>query len=266
MKSDLKRAFTSSGFFFSILVFLLCLQGYSLPVYCNQWCGEWSAPIELRASAFELTIGSIFFGGAILLLPFCAAISYSSIQADDVRSSLLNWSLLRSSVRSYGFHKITSAFLSGAAMAGIAFGIHAFIWHILALPYHPAVYPNHEIGFWSESFFNEWSNIYHALPIVLEIMLGMALTAGIWSVVAATVAIWIPDKLLIVIVPVCIYKLWSANLTYYLFGFRLPSPDTLFNDAQTVRGDLECLLAYGVFFILVVIVYLLGLKRRACHA
>lgn len=94
----------------------------------------------------------------------------------------------------------------------------------------------------------------------------MALTAGVWSVVALSVAIWVPDKLLVAIIPVSIFKLWNANLTYYLFGFRLPDPSTLFNDGQTIQGDLQCLLAYAIFLVLAIIVYLLGLRRRVCNA
>ncbi|MEG2266288.1 MAG: hypothetical protein RSC68_18390 [Acinetobacter sp.] len=266
MKAELKRGFTSPLFFLSMAVLFLCLQGYSLPSYCNQWFGEGIEPLELRQSALSMTLGGIFFGGMLLLLPFCASMAYATIQVDDLRSSLMKWSVLRSSIRCYAARKITVAFLCGAIAAGLAFSIHASLWHLLTLPYDPLMYPNHEIGFWQDSFFLEWSTISNGLPMIIEIAFGLALTAGIWSVVALAVSIWVPDKLLVVIIPASIFKLWSANLSYYLFGFRLPSPDTLFNDAQTVQGDLQCLVAYSVLLLLAITVYFIGLKRRACHA
>ena len=75
-----------------------------------------------------------------------------------------------------------------------------------------------------------------------------------------------PDKLLAVTVPACVYQLWSGGLSYYLFGVRLISPATLFNDGQTMDRVGEALLAYGVLFSLSLIVYYAGIKRRACYA
>ena len=262
MRKELKRAFTSPLFILSTTVFFLCLQGFAVPSYINDVMLE---PLEYRQSALALTLGGIFFGGAILLLPFCAAMAHATSQVDDLRSSMMHWCTLRGSVVKYAFNKMVACFSASAASAGVAFILHAALWHILALPYDPVIYPSHEIGFWNESFFYAWSTVQNGLPIILEIAGGLALTAGIWSIVALATAVWIPDKLLNVIIPASLCKLWSANLTFYLFGFRLPSPDTIFNDAQTLQGDLECLLAYGILLVLAVLLYYHGLKRRACH-
>ena len=262
MRKELKRAFTSPLFILSTAVFFLCLQGFAVPSYINDVTLE---PLEYRQSALALTLGGIFFGGAILLLPFCAAMAHATSQVDDLRSSMMHWCTLRGSVVKYAFNKMVSCFSASAASAGVAFILHAALWHILALPYDSVTYPSHEIGFWNESFFYAWSTVQNGLPIILEIAGGLALTAGIWSIVALATAVWIPDKLLTVIIPASLCKLWSANLTFYLFGFRLPSPDTVFNDAQTLQGDLECLLAYGILLVLAVLLYYHGLKRRACH-
>lgn len=262
MRTEIKRAFTGPLFFLSMIILFLCLQGFAVPSYISDLVNEL---LEYRASALTLILGGVYFGGVILLLPFCAAMAHATSQVDDMRSSMLYWIALRSGVVKYALNKMIACFMASAVSAGAAFAFHAAMWHILALPYDPIAFPSHEIGFWSESFFAEWSTIQHGLPIIIEMTIGLAFSAGIWSVVALATAVWMPDKLLTVVVPACVYKLWNANLTYYLFGFRLPSPDTIFNDAQTMQHNLECLLAYGILLVLAALIYFRGIKRRLCH-
>lgn len=263
MRKEIKRAFTEPLFFLSMIILFLCLQGFALPSYISDVVNE---PLEYRASALTLILGGVFFGGVIMLLPFCAAMAYATSQVDDIRSSMLHWSTLRGGVAKYALNKIVACFMASAVSAGAAFAFHAAMWHILALPYDPIAFPSHEIGFWSESFFAEWSNIQHGLPIIIEMTIGIAFASGAWSVVALATAVWMPDKLLTVVIPACVYKLWNANLTFYLFGFTLPSPDTIFNDAQSIQRNLECLLAYGILLVLATLIYYFGLKRRVCNA
>ena len=243
-----------------------CLQGYALPVYISQSFGAQAESVELRESALALTLGGIFFGGMILLLPFCGSLSYAGSQVDDIRSDFISFCLLRSSVKDYACRKIIAAFVCAFVAAFMAFIVHAILWHLIAVPYNPIDYPNHEIPFWEESYFHQWAQVAHGWPIILNIGLGLAFSSGVWSVVALASAMWMPDKLLVCIIPACLNKLWGANLAYYLFGIWLPSPDTLFNDAQTFSGNLQCLMAFSVVFILAISLYLAGLKRRAQHA
>ncbi|MDD3212124.1 MAG: hypothetical protein PHY64_00495 [Eubacteriales bacterium] len=266
MKAELKRAIFSPQFLLAFLVLFLAFQGYALPAYYSEWLAPDHLPLEYRESALQLTLGGIFFGGVILLIPFCSALTCSPAQVDDLRSSELEWSFIRSSRKIYALRKCTCAFIAGALATGGAFLIHACLWHILALPYDPVHYPSHEIGFWEESFFSTWSTVSHALPILVEIGLGIAFSGGIWAIVAMATALWVPDKILVLVIPTVLFKLWSANLTYYLFGFRLPSPDTLFNDAQTINGDVNCLVCYVVLLAAAILLYWGGLKRRICHA
>ena len=263
MRKELKRALSSPLFIMSTVVFFLCLQGFALPVFIQDSIRE---PLEYRQSALALSLGGFFFGGVILLLPFCAPMAHAVSQVDDLRSGMMHWCILRSSVGKYASNKILSCFLASALSMGGAFAVHVILWNLLAVPYDPIQYPNHEIGFYQESFFLSWSTIAHGFPIYAEIGLGLAFSAGIWSVAALAAAVWVPDKLLVVTIPACIFKLWGGNLAYYLFGIWLPSPDTLFNDAQTVSSVLAALAAYGVLLGICVAVYYAGLKRRACHA
>lgn len=263
MRKELKRAFSSPLFFLSAIVFFLCLQGYALPSFIQGCVYE---RLENRESALALSLGGFFFGGVILLLPFCAPMAHAVSQVDDLRSGMMQWCVLRSSVCKYVRNKMVSCFLASAVSMGGAFALHAILWNLLAVPYDPVMYPVHEIGFWEESFFSSWATIVHGLPIYIEICLGLAFSAGIWSVTALAAAVWVPDKLLVVTIPACVYHLWSGQLAYHLFGFKLPSPSTLFNDAQTVSSVLQALAAYGVLLALSTAVYYAGLKRRACHA
>lgn len=266
MKVELKRAFSSPGFWATMIIMFLCLQGYALPVHINQTYGASAEPIEIRQSSLALTLGGIFFGGVILLLPFCSTLAYSGSQVDDIRAFFLPWCVLRSSVKSYALRKLTASFLSAFVAIFIAFILHAGIWHILGIPYDPVKYPYQEIPFWPESYFSKWATIGHGWLIILNIAAGMAFCAGCWSIVALAVAVWIPDRLLVCIIPACIEKLWRANLSYYLFGIWLPDPDTLFNDAQTLSGNLECILSYAVLLFAAVLLYWVGLRRRTKNA
>lgn len=266
MRAELRRAFTSPGFWGAALVMFFCLQGYALPVYLSQAHGIHSEPVALRESALALSLGGIFFGGMILLLPFCSSLAYAGSQVDDIRTGFLSLDLLRSSFQGYACRKVITAFVCAFAAAFGAFIAHASLWHLIAVPYDPVRYPNHEIPFWEESYFHQWAQVAHGWPIILNIGFGLAFTSGVWSVVALAAAAWVPDKLLVCVIPACLNKLWSANLAFYLFGVWLPSPDALFNDAQTVTGDLRCLVAFAIVLALAVMGYGAGLKRRAWHA
>lgn len=266
MRVELKRAFSAPGFWAAMIVVFLCLQGYALPVHVSQSYGVYAEPPEYRQSALALALGGTFFGGVILVLPFCATLAYSGIQVEDIRADFLPWCTLRSSVNVYALRKLTVSFLSSFVAIFVAFLMHAAIWNLLGIPYDPVKYPEQEIPFWSESYFSQWATLGHGWPIILNIAVGMAFSAGCWSIVALAVAVWIPDRLLVCIIPACVEKLWRANLAYYLLGIWLPDPDTLFNDAQTLSGNVECLLAYAVLLLIAVTWYMIGLRRRAKNA
>ena len=258
MRKELTRAFKSPLFFLSAFIFFITLQGYSVPVFLSE-------PAEYRESALALSLGGIFFGSAILLLPFCSPMAHSVSQVDDLRSGIMQWSVLRSSVNRYVLRKTVSTFLAAAVSLGGVFAIHALMWNLLAIPHDPITYPAHELPFSEDTLFYGWSRFAYALPIYVHISLGIALTSGVWSITALAVAIWVPDKLLAVTIPACIYQLWSGGLSYHLFGVRLISPSTLFNDWQTPERVRQALIAYGVLLAISLSVYYAGVKRRACY-
>ena len=262
MKEELKRAFFSRYFLFSFILLFLCFSGYSFPGW---FCATEVTP-DYRESALQLSIGSIFFGSVMMLMPFCAAVSHAVSQVEELNSGMMRWRVLRSSVNRYACIKMSASALSAACSTALAFVVLAIIWNIIAIPVDPIQYPAHEIGFAETCVFSKWYLICHGLPVYVEMACGIAFSAAMWAIVALAVAVWIPDRLLTISVPACIYFIWHLQLPYYLFGVRVPHPGTLYNDALTLESALQCILAYAVVFMISLFVYLSGLRRRACHA
>ena len=99
----------------------------------------------------------------------------------------------------------------------------------------------------------------------VEIACGIAFSAAIWAVVALAIAVWVPDRLLVVSIPACIYYIWHLQLPYYLFEINIPHPGTLYNDFLSVKSALQCIVAYVVVLVISLSIYWKGLKRRTCN-
>lgn len=97
MKEELKSAFFSKRFLLAFGLMLSCFLGYSLPTWI--FSADWGD--EFREGALQLSVGGIFFGGSMLLLPFCAGVTYAISQVDEVRTSFLEWKAIRCSTQTY---------------------------------------------------------------------------------------------------------------------------------------------------------------------
>lgn len=262
MKEELKTAFFNARFLLAFLLILSCFLGYSLPT----WFALLDGGEEFREGALQLSVGGIFYGGAMLLLPFYAGVPHVPSQIDEIRTSFLNWKVFRSSVDRYARNKIIATMASSAAAAGLAFALHALVWNLIAFPYDIVAHPYQEIPFHSSCIFSAWTGIFYALPIYIWITFGIAFCASIWAVVGLAISVWLPDKLLSIVIPVCIYNLWVCRISYFLFGVNLPHPGALYNDALTVERLWQSLVLYGLLFAISVTAYVRGLKRRTQHA
>ena len=152
MLEELKKAFRSRPFWVSFCTCFVVLLGYSLVYWLGSIkAGEW---IEYRESALHLALGGIYFGGFMLLFPFCVAFSYATGQVDEMRSGMMQWRTFRSSIWKYVKLKVGAGMIVSACAAVVPFILHAILWYHIALPIEPEVYPNHAIYF-SERF------IYH---------------------------------------------------------------------------------------------------------
>ncbi len=259
MREELKSAFLNFNFVMGFLVMLICFLGMSIP----EWVVSAAWGSEYRQSALQQSIVGIFFGGVMLLMPFCACIPYATRQVEELRTSVMTWKLLRSSLSKYATGKIMASALSGGAAVAAAFIIHALIWNLVALPCDPVAHPYHEISFDPNSLYAEWYAICYGLPMYLSITIGIFISGSTWAVIALAVSVWVPDKLLTVAIPACIYYLLSASILNHLFGWNLPHPATLYNDALTVQQAIQSFTEYVLLFIFACVLYRLGLRRRA---
>ena len=261
MKEELKAAFVNRSFLLAFAVILLCLMGFSLPTFISSL--DWG---EFAPSALHLSIGGIFFGGVMLLLPFCASVPYATSQVDEIRTAFMQWKVLRGSIPRYSLSKILATAASGASAVALAFLVNAVIWNLLGAPIDPVANTSHELVFADGCMYNEWYKIAHGLPMYLSMALGIFVSSAVWATVGLAVAVWVPDRLLCITIPACLYYLWSAGLFRFLFGWYLPPPSALFNDALTWQIVRQSLGIYALLFMLAVGVYIAGLKRRVQHA
>ena len=222
--------------------------------------------LEYRESALQLSIGGIFFGGFMLLLPFCAALAHSTSQVDDMCSGIMRWEALRSSVLKYVGSKVGTCMLVAAISTSSAFVLHAILWNNIALPVDPTAYPSHTIYFSKKCIFHNLYTVCYGLPVYVEMTLGIAFTASIWAVVALAIAIWIPDKLLTVTIPSFLYYLWNANVVYYFTGIKTPHPAILFNDGLTIEKAIISIEAYLIILGISMVIYYIGCKTRCQNA
>lgn len=264
MRQELRRALRAPQVWASFVVCIITLMGYSLAYWIGSiLAGEW---LEYRESALQLSIGGIFFGGFMLLLPFCAALAHSTSQIDDMGSSMMQWEALRSSVFKYVRIKVGTCMIVAAIASSSAFILHAIIWNVVALPVDPTTYPNHAIYFSKECVFYNWYTICHGLPVYIEMTIGIAFTASVWAVVALAISVWVPDKLLTVAIPSFLYYLWNADVIFFFTGIRTPHPAILFNDGLTVQKAIISILSYLVVLTISLIAYTVGCQRRCRNA
>lgn len=264
MREELARAVKAPQAWVAFAVCFMTLMGYSLAYWIGtNLAGEW---LEYRESALQLSIGGIFFGGFMLLLPFCAALAHSTSQVDDMCSGIMRWEALRSSVLKYVGSKVGTCMLVAAISTSSAFVLHAILWNNIALPVDPTAYPSHTIYFSKKCIFHNLYTVCYGLPVYVEMTLGIAFTASIWAVVALAIAIWIPDKLLTVTIPSFLYYLWNANVVYYFTGIKTPNPAILFNDGLTIEKAIISIEAYLIILGISMVIYYIGCKTRCQNA
>ena len=104
MKEELRLAFEPKRFWGALLLLFLCFNGFSLPNWLNIY--DWDP--EFRGTSLMLTIGGIFFGGVMLIMPLCASIPMAPLQVDELRTSFVDWRIFRGSIRLYTLRKVTA--------------------------------------------------------------------------------------------------------------------------------------------------------------
>ena len=259
MIDEIKGAIINKNFIISIIIMLICFLGIYIPSWLES--AEWGD--IYRPTALEQTLSGIFFGGVMLIMPFCASFPYASSQVDELRTKFFYWKVMRIGVKKYARNKITATMLSGGASVTFAFVINLIIWHIIAMPYDPVTYENQKIFFSDTVIWGKWDEILYALPIYIWIGCGIFITSAVWAFFGLTTAVWISDKVLCSAIPVGIYHLWLGGFTQYVFGIKLASPEALFNDGLSITAFFQSITTYSIIVIMLYILYMIGLERKS---
>lgn len=260
MREELKMALLGKRFVFAFLAMFVCIWMRILPDWLVS--ADWG---DYRPDALHLVIGSIFFGGVMLVLPFCATLPHAISNVDEVQTSFLYWKAMRSPLRKLARLKIISTALSCGLCVMLPFVINIVIWNIVAVPIDPITYPQHEQMFSDGVLYNDWYGVMYGLPMYISTSLGIFLNGALWALVGLAVSVWLPDKLLVMTIPVGVYFLWLYNLPRWMFGVTIPHPSSLFNDGLTLEVLVQGLIATGVSLVLAIAAYYAGLKRRVQH-
>ena len=254
-------AVSANGFWIAAGLMLLTFLGLSMP----EWAASRDWGVIGQPSALQLSLMPIFFGGVSLLFPFCACTAYAAGQVEEIRSGFMTLRLLRSDTLRYAMRQLATNFLLSGACVGGAFLLHAAFCHLIALPSMPDVYESHEIPFAQDCVFAPWLGVLHGLPILMWVAACMALTGGVWATAGLAVSVWIPDKWMIVSLPVFLYFVLNSPTVYMLTGVRIPYAADLYNDALTVPMISQSLQYDALLLTLFTLIYGLGLRRRAVH-
>ena len=263
MWREIRLILTSKRFWGAVIIMLIGFTGYAI----FDWIIVYDYPPEAQPSSLQQTIGGIFFGGVMILLPLCSSIPVGTLQVDEYKTAFAEQAIIRTTMRAYLLRKLVVAFICGAAVMGVSFAIHAISWNIIATPCDTTVNSAREIMFSEQCLYFAWQPILYSLPIYISIFIGISFCGGMWSIVSVTAACFIQDKLLAVAVPFCLYYLWHMGLFRVLLGVSsLPHPADLFNDSLTFVGIGHSLVAYAVVLIICVSLLWLRLRWRYRHA
>ena len=262
MAKEIVYAFRRPQLYIGLLGLFVCLFSSSLPV----WLTRVGQGDREYLSAMNLSFIPIFFGGSILLVPFCAAIVYASTQADEICTGFILPRVIRGSLNRYTFTKVCTAALTGFFALGGASLLHSLFWHLLAGSYDVAARPNVEVFFAENTIYDQLIKFPYAWPAYIHAAIGFGLTGAFWSVIALWIASLMPDTQLVITIPVVLYYLWKSNFTGFLFGFALPDFTAFYNDGVT-WPQYGWALGFHVLLLAVVVWrYRAALKRRICRA
>lgn len=266
LKTELKSAFRRPQLYLAAGLMLLCLLGTSLPMWIDMGINQQGTGV----TALNMLVVPVFFGGAILMFPFCSAMAYSSIQAEEISSGFALQSCFRSGVRKYVTTKVIAAALTGAFALGAANLVHSLFWTGIAGPFIAENDPAYGTEFFMSGFGE--GTIYDILwhfpycwPMYIYQAVGFAITGAFWSVIALWVASLMPDKMLTVTIPVVLYSLWKCDFTRKIFGFSLPDFTAFYNDGQTWQTYLVAFAFHLILAFAAVLGYSHNIRRRICR-
>ena len=260
MREEIKSVFLQPRFWISVFFMMLCLFAFSIPSrLADQASGLISA--EYYPSALQYAMSGLYFGGFMLLLPFCAACAYAGSQATEITTSFMYWKAIRGSIKKYCMQKVAAVSLGGGLSLSLGFILHAAFWNVIALPVNPAKYDAHILPF-DGLLYDGMYRVLGGMPIYGYLALAICISGALWAMIGLATAVWIPDQLIVITAPVAINYFWSYGLFQILFGLDLTAPSQLYNDGLTLNTLTQALVTHAAFFLIAVLVYYAGMKRR----
>lgn len=233
----------------------LCFFGQSLP----EWVHMMRTEEYYVPSALMFSLQAIFFGGVILMIPFCACAACATSQMKALEKDRSIDGTSSAAFNRFVLRKIAANALSGALAVTTAFAFHTILWNLIAEPVNPSRYPWHAISFYG--LYEHWYCAIYGLPMYLSILFGMAICGATFAVAALATSAWLPDRILVMAVPAGLYYIWGWVISP-LSGWRIPHPADLFNDSLTITAAIQSMLAYAALFVLCGVIYAKGVKRR----
>lgn len=262
MKQELKSAFRNKYFYITVFGVWLAFNSTSLVMYFIRIAqGE----AEYMSALFQI-MTPIFFGAVMILIPFFCTLPYAMSQVDEIRDGFLYQKAMRSSLLTICRNKVLPTMLSGGAALTLAWLLNVLLWHLLSQPYvdsNPMInLPMAENNFYYTFWFSKYAWGVYAFNCFNFFVIG-----ALWSMIALTVAIWLPDRFLTLTIPTGIYFFWWTDPYRFLFPkVPIPDPSSLINEGITWSVYRSTLTLHGILIILCVVLYYFGLKRRLTNA
>lgn len=262
MNPNLRRLFFSPHFAIGVLLSLSSLVIHTIPEMKVNW--EVYRAKEYYASALQLTIQPIYFGGFILFAVLSSAFPASSSLIDDQRERMSVYEAGRLGLKRYIRTKAFSASLCGGVATATGFLLHAMFCYALFLPSDPLNYPAHVLPYDGTLY----AGIYGLLggwPMVAYVALMLGMTGFVWALIGLATAAWIPDKVIAAAAPVMVYYLWLWGGFRDMLGGTGLSPTTLYNDGLTWAKLAASLAQYLILGVLAWLLFRRGMHRRLAN-
>ncbi len=244
------------GGIFALIALLISYLGFSIPTFVESLKQD----IQWRASALQLSLEPILFGGVVFMPIVCAWASYVPYHVEVMRSGFVSFCLIRSDWRKYAMRHITRAFFMGAAVVGGSFFLHAFIMNILATPYDVLRFPSQELPFMEGTFAFNMHKVCYGLPLYLTMTLCHGVFGGAWCLIGLSLSTWMKDSIISLSMMLCIKEFWIV-FPRRILGKSFPSPSLLLYEDLTLYTLLLSLAVYVVVCCIAVVLYVWGLKR-----
>ena len=175
--------------------------------------------VAYRSSSLQQTLGGIYFGGAMLVVPLCAALPAGLAQVEELQTNFIDYRIIRSSMPRY---EVTKSWLFWHPVQQLR-SLLCFM-HLSGTFSPPRAIPFENdylaVPFADDCIFAPWQEIFYSLPIYLWIAAAVFFCGGVWGMASVTAAMYTRDKLLSIAVPFCVYFLWSYGFPRVVLGVK----------------------------------------------